>query len=88
MTIEDTLLQRFGPLLSMAQLASVLDRSPDGLRVSLRTASFDLSGREKLPAEMAALAGLIVVIIKSPSYSCARHGTGRFICKFRARTAH
>ncbi|CAD0330465.1 MULTISPECIES: hypothetical protein [Xanthomonas] len=39
MTIEDTLLQRFGPLLSMAQLASVLDRSPDGLRVSLRTAS-------------------------------------------------
>ena len=39
MTIEDTLLQRFGPLLSMAQLASVLDRSPDGLRVSLRTTS-------------------------------------------------
>ena len=36
MTIEDTLLQRFGPLLSMAQLASVLDRSPDGLRISLR----------------------------------------------------
>ncbi|AZR34854.1 hypothetical protein [Xanthomonas vasicola] len=37
MTIEDTLLQRFGPLLSIAQLASVLDRSPDGLRISLRT---------------------------------------------------
>lgn len=36
MTIEDTLLQRFGPLLSIAQLAAVLDRSPDGLRVSLR----------------------------------------------------
>lgn len=36
MTIEDTLLQRFGPLLSIAQLATVLDRSPDGLRVSLR----------------------------------------------------
>ena len=36
MTIEDTLLQRFGPLLSMAQLATVLDRSPDGLRISLR----------------------------------------------------
>ena len=34
MTIEDTLLQRFGPLLSMAQLATVLDRSPDGLRIS------------------------------------------------------
>jgi hypothetical protein len=37
MTIEDTLLQRFGPLLSVAQLAAVLDRSPDGLRISLRT---------------------------------------------------
>ena len=36
MTIEDTLLQRFGPLLSMAQFATVLDRSPDGLRISLR----------------------------------------------------
>ena len=36
MTIEDTLLQRFGPLLSIAQLAAVLDRSPDGLRISLR----------------------------------------------------
>lgn len=39
MTIEDTLLQRFGPLLSIAQLASVLDRSPDGLRISLRATS-------------------------------------------------
>lgn len=39
MTIEDTLLQRFGPLLSVAQLASVLDRSPDGLRISLRATS-------------------------------------------------
>ena len=37
MTIEDTLLHRFGPLLSIAQLAAVLDRSPDGLRISLRT---------------------------------------------------
>ena len=37
MTIEETLLQRFGPLLSIAQLAAVLDRSPDGLRISLRT---------------------------------------------------
>ena len=36
MTIEDTLFQRFGPLLSIAQLAAVLDRSPDGLRDSLR----------------------------------------------------
>jgi hypothetical protein len=39
MTIEDSLLQRFGPLLSLAQLAAVLDRSPDGLRVSLRSES-------------------------------------------------
>lgn len=39
MTIEESLLQRFGPLLSIAQLASVLDRSPDGLRISLRTPS-------------------------------------------------
>ena len=37
MTIEDTLLHRFGPLLSIAQLAAILDRSPDGLRISLRT---------------------------------------------------
>lgn len=39
MTIEETLLNRYGPLLSINQLASVLDRSPDGLRISLRTAS-------------------------------------------------
>lgn len=39
MTIEETMLQRFGPLLSIAQLATVLDRSPDGLRISLRTTS-------------------------------------------------
>lgn len=38
MTIEETLLNRYGPLLSINQLASVLDRSPDGLRISLRTA--------------------------------------------------
>jgi hypothetical protein len=37
MTMEDMLLQRFGPLLSLAQLASILDRSPEGLRISLRT---------------------------------------------------
>ena len=37
MTIEDNLLQRFGPLLSLVQLATILDRSPDGLRISLRS---------------------------------------------------
>lgn len=35
--IEDTLLNRYGPLLSIHQLASVLDRSPEGLRISLRS---------------------------------------------------
>ena len=35
-TIEDTLLNRYGPLLSISQLATVLDRSPEGLRISLR----------------------------------------------------
>lgn len=39
MTIEEMLLQRYGPLLSINQLASVLDRSPEGLRISLRTPS-------------------------------------------------
>lgn len=37
--IEETLLKSYGPLLSINQLASVLDRSPEGLRISLRTAS-------------------------------------------------
>ena len=37
--IEDTLLNRYGPLLSINQLASVLDRSSEGLRISLRTPS-------------------------------------------------
>lgn len=37
MNIEDSLLERFGPLLSLPQLANVLDRSPDGLRISLRS---------------------------------------------------
>ncbi|UAW98753.1 DNA-binding protein [Halopseudomonas nanhaiensis] len=37
MTIEDSLHDRFGPLLSLVQLANILDRSPDGLRISLRS---------------------------------------------------
>ena len=36
MTIEETLLDSYGPLLSINQLAKVLDRSPEGLRISLR----------------------------------------------------
>ncbi len=34
---EDTLIGRYGPLMNMAQLASILDRSPEGLRVTLRS---------------------------------------------------
>jgi hypothetical protein len=32
---ENYLLDKFGPLLSLAQLAGLLDRSPDGFRLSL-----------------------------------------------------
>lgn len=36
MTTEEVLLQRFGsPLLTIQQVAEVLDRSPEGLRISL-----------------------------------------------------
>lgn len=35
MSTEAFLLQKFGPLLSMEQLAGLLDRSVDGLRLSL-----------------------------------------------------
>ena len=37
MTIEETLLSRYGgsPLLSLEQLADILPRSKDGLRISL-----------------------------------------------------
>lgn len=37
MTIEETLIKHYGPLLSIAQLAQILDRSPEGLRISLRS---------------------------------------------------
>ena len=37
MTIEKILIETYGALLSIAQLARVLDRSPEGLRISLRT---------------------------------------------------
>lgn len=39
MTIEDTLLKSYGPLLSITQLAEILDRSPEGLRISLRSSN-------------------------------------------------
>jgi hypothetical protein len=39
MEIEEALTKQYGPLLSVAQLAKVLDRSAEGLRISLRTES-------------------------------------------------
>lgn len=39
MQIEETLTKQYGPLLSVAQLAKVLDRSAEGLRITLRTDS-------------------------------------------------
>lgn len=39
MTTEQALLEKYGPLLSVAHLAKVLDRSAEGLRISLRTDS-------------------------------------------------
>lgn len=35
METENFLLQKYGPLLSLEQLAGLLDRSVDGLRISL-----------------------------------------------------
>jgi len=35
MTMDDYLMDRFGPLMSMADLAGVLGRSPEGIRVAL-----------------------------------------------------
>ena len=37
MQIEEALTERYGPLMSVAQLATVLDRSAEGLRISLRS---------------------------------------------------
>ena len=39
MQIEEALTKQYGPLLSVAQLAQVLHRSAEGLRISLRTES-------------------------------------------------
>ena len=37
MTAEETLIKQYGPLLSISQLAAILDRSPDGLRITLKS---------------------------------------------------
>ena len=34
MTAEETLIKQYGPLLSISQLSVILDRSPDGLRMT------------------------------------------------------
>lgn len=39
MSIEETLTTQYGPLLTITQLAKVLNRSPEGLRISLRSSS-------------------------------------------------
>lgn len=45
MTTETHLLEKYGPLLSLEQLASLFDRSTDGLRLTLRDCGNDLSQR-------------------------------------------
>ena len=37
MTTEEQLIERYGPLLSLIDLSELLERSPDGLRISLRS---------------------------------------------------
>lgn len=39
MQIEEALMNQYGPLLSVVQLATILHRSSEGLRISLRTES-------------------------------------------------
>ena len=36
MTTEETLIKQYGPMFSINPLAGILDRSPDGLRTTLR----------------------------------------------------
>jgi len=37
MTAEETLIKQYGSLLSISQLAAILDRSPDGFRITLKS---------------------------------------------------
>ena len=46
MTTEEYLLQRYGPLMSLVDLAGLLGRSPDGVRVALYSDS-DVSRKLK-----------------------------------------
>lgn len=45
MSTEAFLLEKYGPLLTLAQVASLLDRKPEGVRVTIRNNHGDL-GRQ------------------------------------------
>ena len=38
MTMEESMIQQYGSLLTMTQLAAILDRTPEGLRITLQSA--------------------------------------------------
>ena len=44
MTIEEILVEEYGPLMSLSELAMILDRTPAGLRSSLRTSGDWING--------------------------------------------
>jgi hypothetical protein len=44
MTIEESMTQQYGPLLSITQLAAILDRTPEGLRITLRSSAEWVNG--------------------------------------------
>ncbi|HDR9092005.1 DNA-binding protein [Burkholderia vietnamiensis] len=50
LSTEDQLHSSFGPLMTISQLAKVLDRSPEGLRISLRSQG-ELA-RQLLPSKL------------------------------------
>jgi hypothetical protein len=59
MTIEEVLVKQYGPILSLAELAMILDRSPDGLRASLRSSASGLP--ELMPLGCDSVVGSIFV---------------------------
>ena len=44
MTIEEILVKEYGPLMSLSELAMILDRTPAGLRSSLRSSGDWING--------------------------------------------
>lgn len=67
---ENFLLQKYGPLLSLVQLASLLDRSVDGLRLSLsqdgEMARKFNPARKKIGRRVYFRAALIAPILDAP----------------------